>query len=72
MIVSSPTLCSWKLSLGAVEAIDDGTTINLIMETALALHRLLIHLCRIDDLDSSHLHFHRYHMFLGLLLAVDL
>jgi hypothetical protein len=72
MILCSSTLSSWKLSLGAVEAIDDGTTINLIMETALTLHRLLIHLCRIDDLDSFHLHFHRYLMFLGLLLPVDL
>ncbi len=72
MILCSPTLSSWKLSLGAVEAIDDGTTINLIMEVALSLHRLLIHLCRIDDVDSFHLHFRHDPMVLGLLLAVDL
>jgi len=42
------------------------------MVMALALHRLLIHLYRIDDLDSFHLHFQHDLMFLGLLLAVDL
>jgi hypothetical protein len=72
MILCSPTLRSWKLSMGAVEAIDDGTTINLIMEVALSLYRLLIYLCRIDDVDSCHLHFQHDLMFLGLLLAVNL
>jgi hypothetical protein len=58
--------------MGAVEAIDDGTTINLITEVVLSLLRLLIHLCRSDDVDSFHLHFQHDLMFLGLLLGVNL
>jgi hypothetical protein len=65
MILCSPTLRSWKLSMGAVEAIDDGTPINLIMEVALSLHRLLIHLYRIDDVYPCHLHLQHDLMFLA-------